>query len=46
MASSINGIVNQPEKQGIGTLALHAGQDPDPSTNSRAILRSWYFQFI
>ena len=37
MASSINGIVNQPEKQGIGTLALHAGQDPDPSTNSRAV---------
>ena len=37
MASSINGIVNQPEKQGIGTLALHAGQDPDPSTNSSAV---------
>lgn len=37
MASSINGIVNQPEKQGLGTLALHAGQEPDPSTNSRAV---------
>ena len=25
------------KQQGIGTLALHAGQEPDPSTNSRAV---------
>ncbi len=25
------------KQQGIGTLALHAGQEPDPTTNSRAV---------
>lgn len=25
------------EKQGLGTLALHAGQEPDPTTGSRAV---------
>ena len=35
--AGINGIVNATKKKlGLGTLALHAGQSPDPSTNSRA----------
>ena len=25
------------ENYGIGTLALHAGQEPDPATNARAV---------
>jgi len=25
------------EKRGLGTLALHAGQEPDPTTNARAV---------
>ena len=24
-------------KQGLGTLALHAGQEPDPATTARAV---------
>ena len=26
-----------PQSQGLGTLALHAGQQPDPTTNARAV---------
>jgi len=29
--------MNQQKKPGLGTLALHAGQTPDPSTGSRAV---------
>ncbi|MBW2223364.1 MAG: PLP-dependent transferase, partial [Deltaproteobacteria bacterium] len=25
------------ENYGLGTLALHAGQEPDPATNARAV---------
>lgn len=28
---------NEPKPQGLGTLALHAGQVPDPATNARAV---------
>ena len=28
---------NTNEKLGLGTLALHAGQEPDPTTNARAV---------
>jgi O-acetylhomoserine (thiol)-lyase len=28
---------NATPSQGLGTLALHAGQEPDPTTNSRAV---------
>jgi O-acetylhomoserine (thiol)-lyase len=28
---------NEAEKRGLGTLALHAGQEPDPTTTARAV---------
>ncbi len=30
-------MANQQDQYNLGTLALHAGQEPDPSTNSRAV---------
>ena len=29
--------MTSPQELGIGTLALHAGQEPDPTTNARAV---------
>jgi O-acetylhomoserine (thiol)-lyase len=30
-------MANSPKKPGLGTLALHAGQEPDPTTTARAV---------
>lgn len=30
-------VMTAPEDYGLGTLALHAGQEPDPATNARAV---------
>jgi O-acetylhomoserine/O-acetylserine sulfhydrylase-like pyridoxal-dependent enzyme len=30
-------MANEEQKRGLGTLALHAGQEPDPTTTARAV---------
>src|SRR5579872_4159562 len=39
-------MANEAPKQGLGTLALHAGQEPDPVTGARAVPISATTSFV